>query len=107
MFATAIAYLESKTPTWIKICVALVIIGWMTPLKVREWSKDFVQAEVHATIMPMKKDRDVEIAALNTRIDVLTDKTNETSAFVKAIALEQLGAKRYQQVELTAVDNTK
>lgn len=107
MFAAAIAYVESKTPTWIKVSIALVIIMWMAPLELRDWAKGFVQAEVHATIMPMKKDRDNEIKDLNKRIDVLDEKASETSAFVKAIALEQLGAKRYQQVELTTVDNTK
>lgn len=32
--SAAFNYVESKTPTWVKVCIALVIIGWMTPLKV-------------------------------------------------------------------------
>lgn len=107
MFATAVAYLESKTPTWIKICVALVVIGWMTPLKVREWTYDLIDTRVHAVITPMKLARDNELTAINTRMDNLDEKANETNAFVRAMALEQLGAKRYEQINLTAISKSK
>jgi hypothetical protein len=107
MFASAVAYLESKTPTWVKILVALVVVGWMTPLKVREWTYDLIDTRVHAVILPLKVQRDNEILNLHTKIETLNEKADETNAFVKAMALEQLGAKRYQQVNLTNVDSTK
>jgi hypothetical protein len=107
MFAAAIAYLESKIPTWMKVIIALVIVGWMAPLKVREWSYDLVDTRVHAVIGPMKIQRDFEIKELHTKITDLTEKSNETNAFVRAMAIEQLGPRRYEQVSLTAVNKDK
>ena len=104
MFASAFAYLESKTPTWIKIIIALIVVGWMAPLEVRDWFSRTVRQEVHAVIGPMETARDNQIGDINTRIDTLNDKADETNSFVKAMALEQLGAKRYQQIKLTTVD---
>lgn len=101
MFTTAVVYLESKTPTWLKVIIALVVVGWMTPLKVREWTLNLIDTRVHAVIAPFKVSQGYEIKAINDRIDTLNDKANETNAFVRAIALEQLGPKRYQEVELT------
>lgn len=103
----AIAFIESKTPNWLKVVIALFIIGWMTPLEVRDWFYDKIDTRVHAVITPMKVARDYEIKDMNQRIDRLTEKTNETNAFVRAMALEQLGAKRYQEIDLTTVDKTK
>lgn len=107
MFASAIAYLESKIPTWVKVIVAVVVVGWMTPLKVREWSYDLIDTRVHAVISPLKVQRDYEIKELHTRIESLTEKTNETNAFVRAMAIEQLGPRRFEQVSLTTVDKGK
>ena len=104
MFKIAISYLESKTPTWLKVSIALVVVGWMTPLKVREWTYELIDTRVHAVISPMNMDRDNEIKAIHTRMDTLNEKANETNAFVRAMALEQLGPKRYQEVNLTTVD---
>jgi hypothetical protein len=102
MFAAAIAYLESKTPTWIKVCVALVVVGWMAPIEMRDWFYEKIDTRVHAVIAPMKIKRDTELRELSTRIDVLKEKSDETNAFVRAMALEQLGAKRFQEVQLTS-----
>jgi hypothetical protein len=107
MFATAIAYLESKTPTWLKIIIAIAVIGWMAPIETRDWFYTKIDTRAIAVMAPFKRDVKEEIDDINTRIDVLNDKADETNSFVKAMALEQLGAKRYQQIELTAVDKTK
>lgn len=107
MFATAIAYLESKTPTWIKVCIALLIVGWMAPIEIRDWFYGKIDTRVHAVISPIENERDHEMSKLSTRIDTLSDKAKSTDAFVRAMALEQLGSKRYQQVELTSIDKTK
>lgn len=100
MFAAAIAYLESKTPVWMKVCVALVVVGWMTPLKVRDWWYDSIDTRAHAVVAPQVKD-------LNNRIDGLEEKTHETNAFVKAMALQALGSKRYEEISLTSVEKSK
>lgn len=107
MWAAAIAYLESKTPTWIKVCVALLVIGWMTPLKVREWSFDLIDTRVHAVLAPIQVARDNEIKELNLKIVNLNEKTNETNTFVKEIAIHQLGVKRFEEVKSLAMDNNK
>lgn len=107
MFDTAIAYLESKTPTWIKVIIALAILGWMTPLKVREWAFELIDTRVHAVVTPMKVARDGEIKDLYTRLNFLQNTTNETNAFVKAIAVKQLGTAHYKEVELTRVEKTE
>jgi len=107
MFATAIAYLESKTPTWVKVIIALVIVGWMAPIETRDWFYGKIDTRALAVMAPFKRDVKEEMSDINQRIDTLNDKADETNSFVKAMALEQLGAKRYQQVELTTVDKTK
>ena len=101
MFTAAFAYLESKTPTWLKIIIALIVVGWMAPLEFRDWFYDKIDTRVHAVIRPLKVERDHEVKTIHDRINNLNDKANETNAFVRAIALEQLGPKRYQEVELT------
>ena len=107
MFTAAITYLESKTPTWIKVIIALVIVGWMTPLKTREWFYDIFDTRFYALAAPLKAERDSQIKDIYTRLDHLQTSTNETNAFVKAMALKQLGATHYKEVELTRVEKTK
>lgn len=104
MFKFAISYLESVTPTWVKVSIAVVVVGWMAPLEFTKFCKNFIQGEVHAVIAPMRMARDSEIKAINNELQDLNEKSNETNSFVKAIALEQLGAKRYQQVEILSAD---
>ena len=107
MFDTAIAFLETHTPKWIKIIIALAIVGWMTPIETRDWFYNKIDTRALAVMAPFKRDVQEDISDINTRIDVLNDKADETNSFVKAMALEQLGAKRYQEVELTSVDKKK
>lgn len=107
MFKIAIAYLESKTPTWVKIIVALVVVGWMAPLKTRDWFYESIDTRVYAVLLPIRLARDYEIRSINDKITTLNTKADETNSFVKAIALEQLGAKRFEQISLTATGNTK
>lgn len=105
--ATAIAYLESKTPTWVKVSVALLIVVWALPLKTQQWFHNSIDTRVHAVITPMRRDRDSEIKAINIELGHLHRRANETNQFVRAMALEQLGAKRYQEINLTAIEQGK
>lgn len=102
MLKAAIAYLESKTPTWVKVIVALFVVGWNIPLAVRDWFDQKIDTRVHAVITPINKDQDNRITNLNERMQDLSQKTNETNAFVRAMALHSLGAKKYEEVSLTA-----
>lgn len=97
----AIAYLETNTPKWLKVCIAIFILAWMTPLEVRDWFYDKIDTRVHAVITPMKKERDAEITAIKVSIDNLEEKTTETNVFVRELALKGLGAKRFEEVTLT------
>lgn len=107
----SISFIETVTPKWLKVSVALFIIAWNTPIKVRDWFYDSVDtrayAVVHTVIDPMKIQRDSQISDIHTRLNALDVTSKETNAFVRALALEELGAKRYQQVELTSVDKGK
>lgn len=107
MFTGAIAYLEKYTPKWLKITIALVVFMWMAPIETRDWFYRTIDSRVHAYYLPIKVSRDFEIKELHNKIVTLNTKADETNAFVKAIALEQLGAKRYQQIDLTAVPKDK
>lgn len=107
MFKIAFAYIESKTPTWVKVIVALIVLGWMAPLETRDWFYRTIDTRVYAVLLPIRIARDYEIKSINDQITTLNNKADETNSFVKAMALEQLGAKRYEQISLTATPNGK
>ena len=79
----------------------LVVLAWMAPLEIRDWFHNQIDTRAFAVMMPVKIARDNDIKLINMRIDSLDDKATETNSFVKAMALEQLGAKRFEQVKLT------
>jgi hypothetical protein len=68
MFATAIAYLESKTPTWMKVIIALAIAGWMAPIEFRDWFYGKIDTRALAVMAPFKRDMQEDISDINKLI---------------------------------------
>ena len=69
-----ITFLWEKLPKWLQRVVIILVLLFYTPFWVREQMIQFVDTRVHAKIIPMKEQRDAEIATIKDDInDIKTD----------------------------------
>jgi hypothetical protein len=73
----------------------------------REWTFELIDTRVHAVILPMKIARDNEIKEIHTALTTLKEKSDDTNVFVREMAIQQLGPKRFEEVRALTVDSSK
>lgn len=71
-----ISFIWDKVPNYIKWPLAIAFFLFLIPLKIRDELSGFVQKEVHATVMPMKEKRDLEIAQIRSDLTEIKKSTH-------------------------------
>jgi hypothetical protein len=71
------SFIWDKLPSYIKYPLLATLILIWTPIRVYQGAKDFVQAEVHAYVTPMKEQTDAQIIRLESDIHEIKQDTRD------------------------------